>query len=102
MSEIMSQDARFGLDKQVRLLGPLPLDSGAALTPVEIAYETYGRLNADASNAVLVCHAVSSDQYIVFIELLTGYIGCSTLTLGPVMPLDAVLHFVIYANVIGS
>ena len=38
---------------------PLPLDSGASLAPFDIAYETYGRLNAERSNAVLVCHALT-------------------------------------------
>ncbi|HEY9090433.1 homoserine O-acetyltransferase MetX [Parasphingorhabdus sp.] len=98
----MSQDARFGLDKTVRLLGPLPLDSGAALTPVEIAYETYGRLNADASNAVLVCHALTGDQYVASTHPLTGKGGWWTRMVGPGKPVDTDRYFVICANVIGS
>ncbi|MEO5370624.1 MAG: homoserine O-acetyltransferase [Magnetococcus sp. DMHC-1] len=42
---------------------PLPLDCGATLGPVGVAYETYGELNADASNAVLVCHALSGTAH---------------------------------------
>ena len=41
---------------------PLKLDSGAALGPFTTAYRTYGALNADKTNAVLVCHALSLDQ----------------------------------------
>ena len=40
----------------------LPLDNGATLTPVEVAYESYGRLNAAKSNAILVLHAFTGDS----------------------------------------
>ena len=43
---------------------PLPLDCGAALAPFCIAYQTYGTLNADKSNVVLVCHALTGDQHV--------------------------------------
>ena len=50
--------ARFGVDD------PLPLDCGHDLAPFQIAYQTYGRLNAARSNAVLVCHALTGDQHV--------------------------------------
>ena len=59
-----SDDSRFGLRRQVRLAGPIALSSGASLGPVDIAYETYGAMNADKSNVILICHALTGDQYV--------------------------------------
>ncbi|MCA3381716.1 MAG: homoserine O-acetyltransferase, partial [Roseomonas sp.] len=42
----------------------LALDCGAVIAPLTVAYRTYGRLNAAASNAVLICHALTGDQYV--------------------------------------
>ena len=53
-----SQIAHFGADK------PLKLDAGVELAPFQIAYKTYGTLNALRSNAVLVCHALTGDQHV--------------------------------------
>lgn len=98
----MSEDERFGLDKRVRLLGPLPLDSGGELAPVELAYETYGTLNADASNAILICHALTMDQYVASKHPLTGKGGWWPDMVGSGKPIDTDRHFVICTNVIGS
>lgn len=95
-------DARFGLDRRVTLLGPLPLDCGAALAPVDIAYETYGSLNADKSNAVLICHALTGDQYVASTHPITGKPGWWTRLVGAGKPVDPQRHFIICANVIGS
>lgn len=98
----MNEDTRFGLDKIVQLPGPLPLDSGAALAPVEIAYETYGNLNADASNAILICHALTMDQYVASTHPMTGKAGWWADMVGSGKPIDTDRYFVICANVIGS
>jgi len=98
----MTEDARFGLDRKVRLLGPLPLDSGASLAPVEYAYETYGTPNADRSNAILVCHALTGDQYLASAHPVTGKPGWWERMVGPGKPIDTDRHFVICANVLGS
>ncbi len=98
----LSDDARFGLSKTVRLPGPLHLDSGAILTPVDIAYETYGSLDADGSNAILVCHALTGDQYVASQHPVTGKPGWWTRAVGPGKPVDPDRHFIICANVIGS
>ncbi|MCX7368160.1 MAG: homoserine O-acetyltransferase, partial [Alphaproteobacteria bacterium] len=42
----------------------LALECGAVIAPLTVAYRTYGRLNATASNAVLICHALTGDQYV--------------------------------------
>ena len=56
-NEPSSPVARFGPDE------PLHLDAGRDLSPFQIAYNTYGTLNADKSNAILVCHALTGDHY---------------------------------------
>lgn len=98
----MTDDTLFGLDKKVQLAGPLPLDSGAELTPVDIAYETYGNLNKDASNAILICHALTMDQYVASTHPVTGKSGWWTDMVGPGRPIDTDRYCVICANVIGS
>ena len=50
---------RFGPDK------PLKLDAGVDLAPFQIAYMTYGKLNAERSNAILICHALTGDQHVI-------------------------------------
>ncbi|BAK64887.1 homoserine O-acetyltransferase [Sphingobium sp. SYK-6] len=103
-SEIATQpgDQRYGLRRSVRLPGPLLLDSGAALKPVDIAYETYGTLNADRSNAVLICHALTGDQFVASKHPVTGKPGWWTRAVGPDKPIDPARHFIICANVLGS
>ena len=96
------QDRRFGLDRRVALPGPLALDGGGNLAPVEIAYETYGTLNADRSNAVLICHALTGDQHVASVHPRTGKPGWWTRMVGEGRPIDPARHFVVCANVLGS
>ena len=95
-------DDRFGLDRHVTLAGPLPLDSGARLAPVEIAYETYGTLNAARDNAILICHALTGDQHVASPHPITGKPGWWQRMVGPGKPIDTDRHLVICSNVIGS
>ncbi len=97
-----SKDQRFGLDRRVSLAGPLRLDGGGTLSPVDIAYETYGRLNADASNAILICHALTGDQYVASQHPVTGKPGWWTRLVGEGLPIDPARHFIVCANVLGS
>ncbi len=81
---------------------PLALDSGALLSPLEIAYKTYGALNADKSNAVLVCHALTGDQHVASTHPVTGKPGWWSRVVGEGLPLDPDRHFIICANVVGG
>ncbi len=98
----MDNDQRFGLNRRISLPGPLALDGGAVLAPVEIAYETYGTLNADASNAILLCHALTGDQHVASAHPITGKAGWWTRMVGPGKPVDTDRFCVICPNVIGS
>ncbi|KPL69320.1 homoserine acetyltransferase [Erythrobacter sp. SG61-1L] len=80
----------------------LPLDSGQALEGVEVAYETYGELAADKGNAILICHALTGDQYVANPHPITGKPGWWSRTVGPGKPIDTDRFHVICANVIGS
>jgi len=98
----MQGDTRFGLDKKACLLGPVKLDSGAKFAPVDFAYETYGTLNADKSNAILICHALTGDQYVASTHPITGKDGWWTRMVGPGKPIDPERHCIISINVMGS
>jgi homoserine O-acetyltransferase len=88
--------ARFGVDQ------PLRLDCGIDLAPFQIAYQTYGRLNADRSNAILIFHALTGDQHVANIHPVTGKPGWWETMVGPGRPLDPDRYFIICSNVIGG
>lgn len=99
----MAEDSSpFGAARAVTLPGPLTLDGGGSLAPVDIAYETYGALNEDRTNAILICHALTMDQYVASEHPLTGKPGWWTSMVGPGKPIDTDRHFVICTNVLGS
>jgi homoserine O-acetyltransferase len=81
---------------------PLSLDAGRTLSPVTVAYMTYGELNAARSNAVLVCHALTGDQFAASRHPVTGKPGWWDTLIGPGKPIDTNRFFVICANVIGG
>ena len=81
---------------------PLRLDCGVDLSPFQIAYQTYGELNADRSNAVLICHALTLDQHVANVHPLTGKPGWWENMVGPGRPLDTSQYFIICPNVIGG
>ncbi len=87
---------RFGADQ------PLRLDSGQSIAPLQIAYQTYGTLNADRSNAILVCHALTGDQHVASDNPVTGKPGWWETVVGPGKPIDTNRFFVICSNVVGG
>ena len=81
---------------------PLRLDSGVELGPVTVAYQSYGTLNADRSNAVLVCHALTGDQFVADTHPITGKPGWWETIVGPGKLLDTDRYFVLCTNVLGG
>ena len=80
---------------------PLPLKSGAQLANYSLTFETYGQLNADQSNAVLVCHALNASHHVAGIDS-KGDLGWWDNLVGPGKPLDTDRFFVIGVNNPGS
>jgi len=97
-------DRKFGLNKQALLSNGTPflLDSGEVLTGLTVAYETYGMLNEEKSNAILVCHALTGDQFAASTHPITGKPGWWSAMVGPGRVVDTDRYFVICANVLGS
>lgn len=91
-----SKVVHFGSDK------PLHLAAGVTLSPFQIAYQTYGELNADKSNAILICHALTGDQHVANQHPVTGKPGWWEALVGPGKVIDTDRFFVICSNVIGS
>jgi homoserine O-acetyltransferase/O-succinyltransferase len=81
---------------------PLQLSSGAKLAPLTVAYETYGQLNAEKTNAVLVCHALTGDQFVAGPNPVTGRPPWWPRAVGPGRPIDTNRFYVICANVLGG
>jgi homoserine O-acetyltransferase len=88
--------ARFSADEA------LPLDAGVSLGPWQIAYQAYGTLNADKSNAILLCHALTGDQHAANENPVTGKPGWWTTLVGPGKPVDTDRFYVLCANVLGG
>ncbi len=80
---------------------PLRLRSGAKLAPVEVAYETYGVLNRDASNAIYICHALTGDAHAAGVSE-DGKAGWWANMIGPGKPIDTDRWFVVASNILGG
>ncbi|MCR9214128.1 MAG: homoserine O-acetyltransferase [Proteobacteria bacterium] len=100
----MTENSPITYDQSV-VLGtetPLALDSGASLSNINMAYCTYGTLNEDKSNAILVCHALTGDQYAASRQPVTGKSGWWDLMIGPGKILDTSKYFIVCSNVLGG
>ena len=84
------------------LPGGLLLDCGIHLAHVEVAYRTYGTLDPDRANAILVCHALTGDQYVAEPHPVTGKPGWWDGLVGPGLAIDTSRFFVVCANVLGG
>jgi homoserine O-acetyltransferase len=95
MLEVVPQSKSFA--------GPLPLRSGASIADYSLAYETYGTLNADRSNAVLICHALNADHHVAgtYADKPKSE-GWWDNMIGPGKPVDTNRFFVIGVNNLGS
>src|SRR4029079_16716676 len=80
----------------------LTLDSGVTIAPVDVAYETYGELNAARSNAILIQHAFSGDAHAAGISHENGKPGWWDNMIGPRKAFDTNRHFVLCTNVLGG
>ncbi|MBD5800703.1 Homoserine O-acetyltransferase [Azoarcus sp. Aa7] len=100
---IQPQSVGVVVPQRAHFAEPLPLRSGGTLPEYELVYETYGELNADRSNAVLVCHALSGSHHVA-----GHYADASNNTgwwdnlVGPGKPLDTRKFFVIGVNNLGG
>ena len=88
--------------KKIIISNPLKLDCGKEINNFPIAYETYGELNSEKSNAILVFHALTGDQYVSGKNPITNKDGWWSYVVGENKPIDINKFFVICANVIGG
>jgi homoserine O-acetyltransferase len=85
-----------------RIPGDIALEHGGQLSEAEIAYETYGKLNNEKSNAILVCHALSGDAHAGGWHKGEEKPGWWDIIIGPGKALDTDKFFVICSNVLGG
>ena len=81
---------------------PLKLDCGRTISKFPLAYETYGKLNENKDNAILVFHALTGDQFVTGTNPITKKDGWWSYAVGPKKSIDTDKYFVICANVIGG
>ena len=98
----------FWMDRKIENINkiivtkPLKLDCGKTIKDFPLAYETYGKLNENKDNAILVFHALTGDQFVTGINPVTKKNGWWVTAVGPGKAIDTKKYFVICANVIGG
>ncbi len=90
------------VETQIATVPTLPLDCGISLVTVQIAYETYGTLNATRSNAILLLHAFTGDAHAAGLHKRTGQPGWWSAMVGPGLAFDTDQYFMICSNVLGG
>ena len=99
---VAGADIEVGHTAELGVDAPLTLDCGVDLGPFTVAYQTYGELNEDRSNVILVCHALTGDQFVTGTNPITGKEGWWPLMVGPGLPFDTDRYLVVCANVLGG
>ena len=89
-------------NQRLKLKDSIKLDSGKFIEECEVAYKTFGKLNKNGSNAILVCHALSGDQFCSGVNPLTKKKGWWSILIGPGKVIDTNIFFVICSNVLGG
>src|SRR5215831_1997858 len=92
----IGQAFAFGTDNAITL------DAGRSFAPLNVAYMTYGTLNSAKTNAVLVCHALTGDQFVASAHPVTGKSGWWETMVGPGKSIDTNRYYVICPNVLGA
>ncbi|KIL99723.1 Homoserine O-acetyltransferase [Paramagnetospirillum magnetotacticum MS-1] len=92
----------LGLKVELGRDRPIRLDCGVELGPIQVAYQTYGSLNADKSNAILICHALTGDHYVADPHPITAKPGWWSELVGPGRVFDTDRYFLICSNVLGG
>lgn len=88
--------------KYLNIEEPIELDSGKILEDVTVAYETYGELNKERSNAILICHALTGDAHAAGWHEGDKKPGWWEIVIGPGKALDTKKYFIICSNVLGG
>ena len=88
--------------KYLNINEPIELDSGKILEEVTVAYETYGELNKEKSNAILICHALTGDAHAAGWHVGAKKPGWWEIVIGPGKALDSEKYFIICSNVLGG
>ena len=88
--------------KIISVSKPLALDCGKTVNDFPLAYETYGKLNENKNNAILIFHALTGDQFVAETNPVTNKEGWWVTAVGPGKAIDTNKYFVICANVIGG
>ena len=101
-SAVAANREQAGLSVELGSDRLLELDCGVSLGPFTLAYQTYGTLNAERSNAVLLCHALTGDQFVVGPHPVTGRDGWWEQMVGPGKTFDTDRYFVICSNALGG
>jgi homoserine O-acetyltransferase len=106
MTDIEENSVGFVETKIVRVVEqdkPLQLECGKTLTPIDVAYETYGRLNDAQDNAVLICHALSGNAHVAGRNSPDDKkLGWWDVMVGPGKGIDTNKYFVICSNFLGG